>query len=259
MPQAPQQVGEERRVHVGPGQDHAHLLEGHAARGLAQQPPHDRRRPPRASPGAVTSSTDPSRTGAARRRLEEGLAQAQQALPAGAPDASGAKSVSARARAGKRAASRPRPANEPRVRPGAGAGEPLDGHRLARAWSGIAARPAPGRARPSRGRGLPRATSPGRRWPAAARSTVGGSAKCPSTLSRKRRRSSASARSRSRDPPGRGRHPPRGRGGARARFPRDAGPRGSGRARAPWERAAGSSGRGRPWGPSRSRAARSAA
>ena len=36
-----QQVGEERRVGVGPRQDHAHLLEGHAARGLAQQPPHD--------------------------------------------------------------------------------------------------------------------------------------------------------------------------------------------------------------------------
>jgi hypothetical protein len=39
--QPPEQIGEERRVGIGPRQDHAHLLEGHAVRRRSQQAAHD--------------------------------------------------------------------------------------------------------------------------------------------------------------------------------------------------------------------------
>ena len=41
MPRRVQEVGEQRRVFLRPRHQHAHVLEGHAARGLPQQAPHD--------------------------------------------------------------------------------------------------------------------------------------------------------------------------------------------------------------------------
>ena len=78
--EAGQQVGEEGGVGLGAGQDDAHVLEAHAAGGLAQQPPHDRPDLRGLAGGGheldgavVTAGLHPG-----GRRLEEALAQAPQ-------------------------------------------------------------------------------------------------------------------------------------------------------------------------------------
>ncbi len=91
-----QQVGEERRVGLGPRQDDAHLLERDAARGLAQQPPHDRAHLGRLAGRGQQLDASRRRTAGSPAAARRALAQARERRRRGRAARAAASGVSAR-------------------------------------------------------------------------------------------------------------------------------------------------------------------